>query len=85
MKKTGKKVGLSMKFNIESTNLWNDTFTIELTITENAYQNKKEHKTEKFSGSLKGAIRYVLNLNYKGNITAVFYASNGEYLKEIGC
>ena len=64
--------------------IWNDTFKIEITIMENPYQNKKTEYVEYFKGSLKGAIRHVFSLEAMGNITAVFYNSKGEYIKEIG-
>lgn len=64
--------------------LWDDVFTIEITVVENVFQNREVSFVETFEGSLKGAIRYVLNSNYKGNVTALFYNSKGEYIKELG-
>ena len=69
---------------MKKVNLWNDTFKIDLRVTDNPFQNQSLSRTEYFTGSLKGAIRYVLNLKEKGNVTASFYNSTGEYLKEIG-
>lgn len=65
--------------------LWKDTFTIHASIDNRPLDEIKE--TFQFEGSLKGAIRYLLNdyrRQKKGNICAVIHNSNGDYLKEIG-
>ena len=65
--------------------LWSDTFTIEISVVGNPGNEFKE--TIQYTGSLKGAIRYILRdyrKSVKGNINASFHNSNGDYIKEIG-
>lgn len=68
--------------------MWNDTFTIEITVMGSPSHYPDVFKeTIEFTGSLKGAIRYVITdyrKKTKGNITAVFLTSKGDYVKEIG-
>ncbi|MEC2296689.1 hypothetical protein P9266_18500 [Bacillus subtilis] len=63
--------------------LWNDTFRVELKLTQYDGSGSECNKTEYFTGSLKSAIRSIVNGNHKGNVVANFYTSNGRWLKEI--
>lgn len=69
-------------------NLWSDTFTIEISVIGSPQHHPDVFKESiRFTGSLKGAIRYVINdyrKTIKGNITVVFLSSKGDYIKEIG-
>lgn len=60
--------------------LWSNTFRIELKLTQ---YDSSGSVCKYFTGSLKSAIRSIINGSHKGNVVANFYTSNGCWLKEI--
>ncbi len=63
--------------------LWNDSFRIELVITQFDSMGSERKETLYFKGSLKNAIYSILRGNRKGHVCADFYTSDGCWLKEI--
>ncbi|ALA13232.1 hypothetical protein TSARBOMBA_200 [Bacillus phage TsarBomba] len=64
--------------------LWNDTFKIDITFPARSYTDRSNVEALEFTGSLKGAIRMVMNDYGDRDFVANFYTSDNEWIKEIG-
>ena len=68
---------------IQRRSLWDDTFTLQISITDKRFSSfTTTTSEEKYTGSLRDAIRYVLKKF--DTATVSFYTSDGTWLKEIG-